>query len=58
MNDTEKLNYYESEVEKFRAKLAAAKNPQEVENWKVELEAAETSVFMLKRKLGLLPLHK
>jgi hypothetical protein len=53
MNDTEKLNYYETEAEKWRKRLAVAKNPKEIEDCKVELDAIDSSIFFLKRKLNI-----
>lgn len=52
MNDIEKLNYYETEAEKWRKRLAVAKNPKEIEDCKVELEAIEDSIAVLKWKMS------
>ena len=53
MNDIEKLNYYEAEAEKWRKRLAVAKNPKEIEDCKVELDAIESSIFFLKKMNNL-----
>lgn len=53
MNDTEKLNYYETEAEKWRKRLAEAKNPKEIEDCKVELDAIDSSIMILKRMNNL-----